>query len=76
MLLSLPVIVHKEMPSYSGLLIDRSAVVSAVGQVYVAVSEHRYFEYDSQMLRITWRIGQNVVRPDRCGKFTVAAPGS
>jgi HK97 family phage major capsid protein len=76
MLLSLPVIVNREMPSYRGLLIDRTEVVSAVGQVYVAVSEHRYFEYDSQMLRIRWRIGQNVVRPDRCGKFTVAAPGS
>jgi len=76
LLLSLPVLVNREMPSYRGLLIDRTAVVSAVGQVYVAVSEHRYFEYDSQMLRITWRIGQNVVRPDRCGKFTVAAPGS
>lgn len=64
----------KECPAHTGLLIDRSAVVSAVGQVYVSVSEHRYFEYDRQLLRITWRIGQNVVRPDRCSKFAVAAP--
>ncbi len=76
MLLSLPVIVNKECPPYSGVLIDKAAVVSAVGQVYVSVSDQRYFEYDSALLRITWRIGQNVVRPDRCGKFTVAGPGS
>jgi HK97 family phage major capsid protein len=76
LLLGLPVLVNREMPSYSGVMLDRSAVVSAVGEVYVSVSEHRYFKFDSQLLRITWRIGQSVVRPDRCGIFTVAAPGS
>jgi HK97 family phage major capsid protein len=76
LLLGLPVLVNREMPSYSGVMLDRSAVVSAVGEVYVSVSEHRYFKFNSQLLRITWRIGQSVVRPDRCGTFTVAAPGS
>jgi hypothetical protein len=51
LLLGLPVLVNREMPSYSGVMLDRSAVVSAVGEVYVSVSEHRYFKFDSQLLR-------------------------
>jgi HK97 family phage major capsid protein len=76
MLLSLPVLVNVNVPAYTGLIVDKVAVVSAVGQVQVAVSEHAYFSTDDIELRCTWRIGQNVVRPDRCGTFTVAAPGS
>lgn len=76
LLLGLPVFVNREMPSYSGLMIDRTAVVSAVGELHVDVSTDRYFEYDSALLRITWRIGQSVVRPDRCGVFSVTSPAS
>lgn len=76
MLLGLPVIVNRNAPPYSGLIIDKAAVVSAVGQVTVATSEHALFAHDSVMLRATWRIGQNIVRPDRVGMFTVADGGS
>lgn len=71
MLLSLPVIVNAQAPALTGAVIDKAAVVSAVGPVSVAVSEHQYFSSDSVALRATWRIGQNIVRPDRVGKFTI-----
>ncbi len=76
MLLSLPVVVNRDCPPYSGVVLDRSAVVSAVGQVSVAVDNSVFFTSDSVALRATWRVGHNVVRPDRIGQFTTAAPGS
>jgi len=79
MLLGLPVIVTPAMPTYSGLIVDRRAVVSAVGRVNVSVSTDRYFESDSVALRCTWRIGSALVRPERIGLFAITptyAPGS
>lgn len=76
MLLSLPVLVHPHAPAYSGAIIDRSAIVSAVGQVRIATSEHAAFTSDSVLLRATWRIGHTVVRPDRVGTFTINEPGT
>ena len=72
-LLDLPVLVSPAMTAGTGLVIDKSAVVSAVGNILVAASEHAFFESDSIGLRATWRLGWAVVRPDRIGKFTVAA---
>lgn len=76
MLLSLPVIVNNALPAYSGLVIDRSAIVSAYGDLQVNTSMDQYFSSDSVGIRATWRIGHNVVRPERIGKFTISAPGS
>ena len=76
MLLSLPVIVNREIPALTGMVIDRSAVVSAVGPVSVATDMSVYFTSHSVALLALWRVGHNVVRPDRIGKFTVAATGS
>ena len=76
MLLSLPVMVNRWATPYSGVVIDRGAVVSAVGPVMIASSEHQYFSSDSVALRATWRIGWNVVRPQRIGKFTIHIEGS
>lgn len=59
------------------LVIDRSAVAAAVGPVRVANSEHAAFHTDGTALRVTWRIGWSVVRPERLGKLSVygvAAP--
>jgi len=75
-LLGLPVIVTPAMTSMQGMVVDRSAIVSAVGPVTVATSEHVYFNTDGIALRATWRFGANVVHPDRIGSFTVAAPGA
>ena len=76
MLLGLPVIVNVAITDYAGLVVDRSAVVSAVGPVVIATSSDVYFAHDSVGLRATWRVGHNIVRPDRCGKFTVTPAGS
>lgn len=73
-LLNLPTIVTNALSGNTGLMIDSTAVVSAVGDVLVSQSEHVYFDSDSIALRCTWRFGQNVVHPNRIGKFTVTAP--
>lgn len=75
MLLSLPVLVNRWVPQHSGLVLDRTAVVSAVGPVKIATSEHQFFSSDSVALRATWRIGWNVVRPIRIGKFAINDTG-
>lgn len=75
-LLDVPVVVNRHVTPYSGLAIDSTAVVSAVGPVNIAHSEHAKFASDSVLLRATWRIGWNCVRPDRIGKFTIAGQGS
>jgi len=75
-LLSLPVIVNVALPAYSGLVIDRTAVVSAVGPVQIATSSDVYFQNDEIGLRATWRVGHAVVRPNRIGKFTIEGSGS
>jgi hypothetical protein len=62
------------IPAFSGLVIDKTAVVSAVGPVRVATSEHAFFSADSIAIRCTWRFGANVVKPNRIGKFTLIGP--
>ena len=76
MVLSLPVIVNTGMPTNTGLVLDRSAVVSAVSPVSVSTDSSVYFVSDSTALRAVWRVGHNVTRPDRIGKFSVTASGS
>ncbi|WP_298442827.1 phage major capsid protein [Gordonia sp. (in: high G+C Gram-positive bacteria)] len=73
-LLDLPVIVSAAVPANTGLVIDKTAVVSAVGPVAVATSDQAYFNSDSVAVRCTWRFGANVVKPNRIAKFTVTAP--
>ncbi|MED5813869.1 phage major capsid protein [Mycolicibacterium sp. 050232] len=75
LLLGLPVLVNRWASPYTGLVIDKTAVVSAVGDVKIAASEHTYFSSDSVALRATWRIGWNVVRPQRIGQFSIAGGG-
>ena len=72
-LLGVPVQVSNALTGLNGLVIDRSAIVSAHGPVMVATSQDAYFTSDSVAVRATWRIGQAAVRPDRIGTFTVAA---
>ena len=72
MLLSLPVIVNSEMPSKAGVLVDPTAIVSAVSPVLVATDPSVYFTSDSAAIRATWRTGHSVVRPNRIGVFSLA----
>ena len=76
LLLSLPIIVSNAITDLAGLVIDRNAVVSAVGAVEVASSKDAYFSSDSIAHRVLWRIGHTVPRPERLGKFTVTPAGS
>lgn len=71
-LLGLPVLVSEFMPADTGLVVDKSAIVSAAGDVRIAVSQDAYFTRDSVGVRATFRFGQNIVRPYRIAKFTVA----
>ncbi|MGW4636864.1 phage major capsid protein [Nocardia sp. NPDC004415] len=71
LLLSLPTLVSNAMPASTGLVIDKSAVISAVGSILLATSTEAYFASDSIGLRATWRTGHTVPRPDRLGKFTI-----
>ncbi len=73
-LLGVPVLTSPAVPTDQLLVLDRTSVVSAVGDVKVAVSEHTYFSSDSIALRCTWRFGQNLVRPDRVVKLTTVQP--
>ena len=75
MLLGLPVLVNRYVAPFTGVVVDRTAVVSAVGEVSIATSEHAAFAADSTLLRATWRIGWNTVRPDRVGSFDLE-PGT
>lgn len=71
-LFSLPVITSAAITAGAGLIIDPTAVVSAVGDVQVATSQDLYFSHDSIALRATWRTGHAVVKPKRIAKFTIS----
>ncbi|SLB85265.1 phage major capsid protein [Mycobacteroides abscessus] len=71
MVLSIPVEVNNQMPSKTGLLVDKDAVVSAVSQLEIATSADTYFSSDSVAVRATWRTGHTVPRPNRLGTFTL-----
>lgn len=73
-ILGIPVVVTGKLTGSNGLVIDRSAIVSAVSPLEVAVSEHHLFDADSIAVRGIWRIGWTVVRPSRIGKFVTAEP--
>jgi HK97 family phage major capsid protein len=70
-LLNLPVIVDASVPAGKGLVVDSTAIISAVGPVSVAKSEHAYFSSDRIALRCNWRIGWAAVRPERLGVFEI-----
>ena len=71
LLLDLPVTVSAALTANTGLIIDSTAIVSAVGPVNVAVDESVYFTSDSVATRATFRFGWNLVRPERIGTFTI-----
>lgn len=70
LLLSIPVVVNNQMPAKSGLLIDKTAIITAVSQLEIATSAEQYFASDSIAVRATWRTGHVLPRPNRIGKFT------
>ncbi|CAJ1495102.1 phage major capsid protein [[Mycobacterium] burgundiense] len=75
-LLSLPVFVTPDMPSHEILVGDRSAIVAAQSLVRLARSEDAYFSADVIGVRLTWRLGWNVMHPDRVAKLSTLELGS
>ncbi|HIY42713.1 MAG TPA: phage major capsid protein [Candidatus Nocardiopsis merdipullorum] len=76
LLMGIPVRVTAALAEGTGLVVDRTAIVSATSTVNVASSEHAAFDSDSIMLRATWRIGWAAVHADRIGSFMVTAPAA
>ena len=74
--MGIPVRVTAALAEGTGLVVDRTAIVSATSTVNVASSEHAAFDSDSIMLRATWRIGWAAVHADRIGSFMVTAPAA
>jgi hypothetical protein len=76
LLLSLPII-SLAVPPLNGFVLDNTAIVSADSDVRANTSDHQYFSSDSVAVRWTWRVGHNIVRPNRLGHFIVEmTPGS
>lgn len=73
-LLGIEVVTSPAVPEGELLVIDSTAIASAVGPVQIAQSEHAHFAYDSIAVRVTWRIGWAVQHTDRIGKVTVTVP--
>jgi hypothetical protein len=57
------VVKNRHVTAGSGLVIDRAAVISAVGPIRVDTSSDSAFSSDAVLIRATWRIGWNVVTP-------------
>jgi len=72
-LFSVPVIVSNAVPAGGLIVLDKSAIVSAVGKVEVATSDQVWFTSDSIAVRGTWRFGATVVKPNRLAHLTVTA---
>jgi len=71
-LLDVPVRISAALPAGSGIIIDKTAIAAALGNINIAWSDDVYFTSDSIGLRATWRFGANCVHPDRIGTFTIA----
>jgi len=71
-LMGVPVVVDSAIAAGTLLVIDSTAIASAVGDVRVMSSEHAYFTSDSIGLLCSWRIGWGVTDPDRIVKIATA----
>lgn len=72
--MGIPVLISSSLTAGSGLILDKSDIVSAVGQINAAVSSEVYFAHDSVGAQFTFRFGARVIHPDRHAIFTVTDP--
>lgn len=70
-LLGVEVVTSAAVPEGQMIVVDPTAIASAVGPFEVFQSEHQYFEYDSIAIRATWRIGWAVQHADRIAVIDV-----
>lgn len=64
-LLNLPVLVDRDVPQGELVVLDKRAILSAYGPILVATSQEYLFGQDSVALRITFRFGAKVAKPER-----------
>lgn len=72
-LLNVPVLVDRDVPGDRLVVLDKRAVLSAYGNVQIATSTDYLFGQDSVALRITFRFGAVVARPQRVVTVPLAA---
>ncbi|MCV7317258.1 phage major capsid protein [Mycolicibacillus parakoreensis] len=70
-ILGLPVLVDSNVSTGELLVVDKSAIVSAAGNVRLDRSEDAFFSADLVGVRIAWRIGWAVMHADRIVKVAV-----
>lgn len=70
-LLSIPVVVNAQVPTGTGLLVDKTAIISAVSTLEIATDAAPYFSSDCVAVRATMRTGHTLPRPNRLGIFYV-----
>lgn len=75
-LFGVPVIVSAQAAPGSLLVVDRSEIIAAAGELRLAVSEGVYFGSDSYGVRLTWRMGWNVIHPNRLAKVAITLPAA
>lgn len=73
-LYGLPVHVTPQMKPGNILVIDSATLIAAVGGIDLESDKSYYFGSDSIAHRLTWRIGWNIVHPDRIAHITVTIP--
>jgi HK97 family phage major capsid protein len=73
-LLSIPVAVSPSVGDTVLLVADKKAILSAVGGLTVATSQHAAFRRDSITTRITWRFGATVAREQRVVELALGEP--
>lgn len=70
-LFGLPVHTSAQMTPGTGLVVDDSNILTALGGIELAKSDQAYFSSDSIAYRVTMRIGWTLIRPNRLAKFTI-----
>lgn len=73
-LFGLPVFVTSSMDPGQALVVSQPEIIAAVGTIDLATSTEAAFTSDSIVHRITWRIGWNVVHPNRIAKLAITLP--
>jgi HK97 family phage major capsid protein len=64
-LLGLPVDVDLDVPPGKFIVLDNTAILSVIGNIQTATSEHYYFNRDTIAIRATWRFGAKIADPAR-----------
>ncbi|OKH86038.1 hypothetical protein EB75_09625 [Mycobacterium sp. ST-F2] len=75
-LLSVPVTVTPDMTAGKLLVIDRNDIVAAVSKVRVDRSDQAFFSSDSIAVRVIFRLGWDVMHPNRLARLSMPVSGS